>query len=519
VASGETMANARLLLLSPELSPGEIELYREASIGRAPDNSISIDDQRVSQYHALIERRGDSYLLIDLDSTNGTHVNDEAVTSERILENGDQIRVGEAARIQFVYAGVSSSIDDSFNHSAPENSIETIHSLPVETGPAQTIVARLPSPPLMVAAAVAGMIAIAVGAVLYSTNFRGTDPEIRFLSPETGSTIRGPQPIRVEADGTKDIDEVIYLLDGVEFATAVYPPFDAALDPTQLNTRIRNLASGNHVLTATIQQKNGKREPQQETIYLAFEMSTPLEDTVGPRNDTISSRSDVPNADTGAADLASLSRNLAATISGKGWYEFDVQLVDEIKRRTADYRIDISGDASRYRRQIGNAFNSKGLPPAIGFILAISESRFKESALDSRSTEKISFWQVPRQIALEQGYILPEESLGAVGDVKRSAEVAAAYTNDLVNAFGGTDNFMYAVACYGISPSQAATVRTRLEEIDPNASIRKDFWRILRSGVLPREALDRVARFFAAGIVAENPRSFGLNSSPISSLY
>src|SRR5215475_13137697 len=99
------MAQARLLLLTPEHSSSDIELYRAASIGRAPDNLISIDDQMVSQYHALIERRGDSFLLIDLDSTNGTIVNGEAVTSEKILENGDQIQIGGVARIEFVYDG------------------------------------------------------------------------------------------------------------------------------------------------------------------------------------------------------------------------------------------------------------------------------------------------------------------------------------------------------------------------------------------------------------------------------
>lgn len=89
--------------------------------------------------------------------------------------------------------------------------------------------------------------------------------------------------------------------------------------------------------------------------------------------------------------------------------------------------------------------------------------------------------------------------------MKRSAEIAAAYINDLVNAFGGMDNFMYAIACYGMPLSQAAKVRARLEEIDPGATDRKDFWRMVRSGVVARDGADRVAKFFAAGIVGENP--------------
>ena len=103
--------------------------------------------------------------------------------------------------------------------------------------------------------------------------------------------------------------------------------------------------------------------------------------------------------------------------------------------------------------------------------------------------------------------------------MKRSAEIAASYINDLVNAFGGTDQFMYAIACYGMPLAEAARVRARLEEIDPEATDRKNFWRMVKAGVVPRDGAERVAKFFAAGIVGENPQAFGLSSRPLSSLY
>ena len=78
---------------------------------------------------------------------------------------------------------------------------------------------------------------------------------------------------------------------------------------------------------------------------------------------------------------------------------------------------------------------------------------------------------------------------------------------------------MYAIACYGQPLGQAAKVRARLEEIDPTTSDRRDFWRMVKAGVVPRDGVERVAKFFAAGIVGENPQSFGLNARPLSSLY
>src|SRR5687768_16140227 len=46
------------------------------NIGRDGDNDIVLDADSVSRRHAKIERRGGDAFLVDLDSTNGTFVND-----------------------------------------------------------------------------------------------------------------------------------------------------------------------------------------------------------------------------------------------------------------------------------------------------------------------------------------------------------------------------------------------------------------------------------------------------------
>jgi len=70
------------------------------SIGRGADNDISIDDELVSKYHAVIEQvespDGDgniAYYIQDLESTNSTFVNEETVSLFR-LAHGDVIQVG-----------------------------------------------------------------------------------------------------------------------------------------------------------------------------------------------------------------------------------------------------------------------------------------------------------------------------------------------------------------------------------------------------------------------------------------
>jgi pSer/pThr/pTyr-binding forkhead associated (FHA) protein len=63
------------------------------TIGRAPDNMITIEDPSVSGRHAELRLVGDKHQLKDIGSTNGTLVNGSSIT-EAQLGHGDRIRFG-----------------------------------------------------------------------------------------------------------------------------------------------------------------------------------------------------------------------------------------------------------------------------------------------------------------------------------------------------------------------------------------------------------------------------------------
>ena len=65
------------------------------SIGREEGNSVQLNDERVSRFHVKIQDDHDRLVLTDLESTNGTKVNGEAVQL-RILRVGDTISVGRS---------------------------------------------------------------------------------------------------------------------------------------------------------------------------------------------------------------------------------------------------------------------------------------------------------------------------------------------------------------------------------------------------------------------------------------
>lgn len=63
--------------------------------GRSSDCDLTIDDSTVSREHAAFVRRGPSWWVVDLGSTNGTRVNG-ARAAEHALRPGDRVQFGDA---------------------------------------------------------------------------------------------------------------------------------------------------------------------------------------------------------------------------------------------------------------------------------------------------------------------------------------------------------------------------------------------------------------------------------------
>ena len=62
-------------------------------LGRDHDCDLAISDQSVSRHHARIQPGIDGYYVVDLQSTNGTFVNDKPASMYK-LKDGDYLRVG-----------------------------------------------------------------------------------------------------------------------------------------------------------------------------------------------------------------------------------------------------------------------------------------------------------------------------------------------------------------------------------------------------------------------------------------
>ncbi|WP_442505131.1 diguanylate cyclase [Novipirellula sp. SH528] len=91
----EPGGQGHLLQIHPlEVSARLIDLQQpQTTVGRDASCGLNIADSSVSRRHALIERTGDEYHVTDLQSTNGTRVNELPVESAT-LKPGDRVQFG-----------------------------------------------------------------------------------------------------------------------------------------------------------------------------------------------------------------------------------------------------------------------------------------------------------------------------------------------------------------------------------------------------------------------------------------
>lgn len=543
------MLKATLIVSQPGQSTQEVESGESVtSIGSALDNTVCLeDDAGVARYHAVIERRGDGFWLNDLGTRQGTKVNDEKVVLERELEDGDRITLGGECLIEFYrhessiqssqssetigasstsasssaassvgsemsYAAtsatgtaVSSASSSLSSRAAPNTNAHSVAASPSAPAATDATAEGMSSTSKIIGASVLGAVVLtgAAGLLLFNPFGGGCRPSARILTPLSGATLRSAATIRVEAGETQCIKRVSYQLDGEEIASASTPPYEATLDPR----RLARFAAGNHVLTALVETTDGAEVRQPGEVYVALgaagnKPGTPAEPPAPTQADAQpASDSSARPASLVAADVQAMAERLASQISGKSGYVFEREMTARIQARTSEFASSGATErAVRHRRTIVKAFSDRGVKSLLGFVLAMSRSKFDEAA----GAEGSGIWRIPPSVA--RAYAQAGESSASLDSPQRAAEVAAVYLKQLLDVFE-SENFDLAVACYGCTLEEAGALKQRLASVP--AAERRNFWRMSESGLVTQEQAERVVRFYAAGIVGENPQRFG----------
>lgn len=76
----------------------KVTLDKKIAIGRSPSSEVILKETKVSRKHAEIQPAAGKYILLDLESSNGTYVGGEKIT-EHTLQSGDEIVIGNTKMV------------------------------------------------------------------------------------------------------------------------------------------------------------------------------------------------------------------------------------------------------------------------------------------------------------------------------------------------------------------------------------------------------------------------------------
>lgn len=492
------MSNARLIVEASGYPASEIEILNHVSIGSASDNGLRLNGQNTALYHAIVVKMDDVYSISEIGTSPGLFVNNVRVHTNHPLKNGDIISLGDEPKIKFLLPSVQTGPAESPQPSSnPDQATAAAGAAGLSYGAQSATGSGSGSDGFLwvnIALSVMfGLAIVGIAALIYflipgNTKKNNVCGSVRIVKPIAGETISRATTITVSVENPECVGRISYMLDEQKIGVTESSPYEFTLEPRDLKGRF---AGGSHNLSAIVETLQGrlKEQPEVVPIILNFAGAT---DEIGPEF------------------IREKAEALAGQLSGGNGsdFVFEAEFIDRIRSQTREFRTDFYPAAEQHKYEINRTFrNNVGLSELFGYILALSRSRFVRGAGVSGcgvDSDGIGLWRLPQNLVRQ--YAQP----GA--DATEEVWIAANHFKDLLGYFDGNEGFMCAVACFGESGDRAGQILQRA----PDANQCRNFWKLVHTNVLTQDEISRVVCFMAAGIVAQNPARFGINSQSLS---
>lgn len=445
----------------------EIQISGEKlSFGRGSEADHRFADDGLSRLHATIYRDGDRVWIVDENSSNGTFVNGaRAAPAGTPLRNGDSIRIGHRTTLKV-------RVTEKRDAAASPLLLKKAAAPPVGAFAVGLIAV------LVVIAAVSAVVIGLMAAKSDSENIRPDaqqratrEVERKPASPDETVPVAVKSPVNSESSGSS-----------VGIAESYEPP-------------VAEVQSGKKYLEMSDLERRQ---------YVA-DKAVRIAQIIGNRSGDAIPAAAVDKIKNFTDAYAGRTKNkpLAGCRFGD-----NLQATFERASKNAPYIV--------------KAFNEKGIDPRIGLYLAMIESEYCV-CLQSPSGP-LGMFQFARATAELHGLKVFAGASPSNPDERcqpePSARAAASYIKALTGRYGtGPASVPLAIGSY--NSGEGGLSQNLQKALDSQEGLPRDFWTLISNGEklskqFQSENFKYVPKFFAAAIIGENPRDFGLDLQPIS---
>jgi hypothetical protein len=199
---------------------------------------------------------------------------------------------------------------------------------------------------------------------------------------------------------------------------------------------------------------------------------------------------------------------------GENDYHIPPQMTERVKYHIAVYSGNLKPVIARYLKRkalyfpmIIEVFKEKRLPPELAYV-SMLESGFNPQALSHAGARGL--WQfMPRTARYYKMQV--DDAVDERTDVRKATLAAAEYFRDLIAIFGGKSSVMLAMAAYNAGEGRVMGALRKID--DPMRD--RDFWYIYRMGYLAEETNEYIPRILALMIIAEHQRLYGFDAARV----
>jgi hypothetical protein len=507
------------------------------SIGRSSQNTITMNsaEKSISAHHAIFYKTGDRILLQDMESTNGTFVNNQVI-KELQLQPGDEIGLGKSGpRLRLIVS---------------EKELDTAPPKP----------SRFVSP--------------------QSTNLRTKEDDMPlfekkpedFTSKEdleaiTRIRLKNKQaPLVGEPSQTMEIEKKI-----MHKKLGASDMHKLMKDPKRLEKIIGrgNLGETQVSMLRTMHGANRKMQRQwimilgvvvlvSVTVIAFFAIRTfqykglvskglTLRATMDSYEERIARANKNPEGNKRELDslISALDKAKMALADVKGTihesdfgkfysdplektidevlmrfgetnYHIPREMVERVKYHISVYSGPLHNTIAKYisRKEkyfpmIRRIFKENNLPEDLAYV-SMLESGFNPRALSHAGAR--GMWQFMPETGRRYG-LRVQDAFDERLDPEKASLAAARYFKELIGIFGGRSSVMLAMAAYNAGEGRIVGA---LRKID-NPMRNRDFWYIYRMGYLAEETNEYIPRVISLLIISEHPQQYnfaGLPSAP-----